>query len=64
MLRYCKKCVYPSIAVNLRMDDNNICSSCIVSEKFHNIGEKFWKERSKKFKDIIRDVLKKNNSNF
>ena len=62
--RYCKKCVYPSIAVNLRLDDDNICSSCQASAKFHDIGEKFWKERREKFKEILNNVLKNNNSNF
>ena len=62
--RYCKKCVYPAIAVNLRMDDDNICSSCRASEKFHSIGEKFWKGRKEKFKEILNSTLKNNNSNF
>ena len=63
-IRYCKKCVYPSIAVNLRLDDDNICSGCRASEKFHAIGEKSWKERREKFKKILNSVLKNNNSNF
>ena len=46
-IKYCKKCVYPSIAVNLRLDDENICSGCRASEKSQAIGEdlpvNYWK---------------------
>ena len=31
---YCKKCVYPSVAVNLRTDSAGVCSACRVAEQF------------------------------
>ena len=63
-LRYCSKCVYPHSAVNLQMEENNICSACEVG-KYHEINEsEFWKIREKKFQRIVSRIKKNNNSNY
>lgn len=64
-MRYCKRCVYPEVAVNLYIDEEGVCSSCRTFEKFNNLTSEFWEKRKKKFEDIINEALKKNNgSNY
>tara|TARA_B100000029_G_scaffold87819_1_gene77849 strand:+ start:237 stop:1463 length:1227 start_codon:yes stop_codon:yes gene_type:complete len=63
-LRYCKSCVYPSIAVNLKLDDEQICSACRSREKFKELTEKYWDNRRKKFQKLIQESKKNNKSNY
>lgn len=55
---YCKKCTYPSIAVNLAMADDQICSGCVVHEEKMKID---WKSREIKFKELLLSYKSKNN---
>lgn len=61
---YCKKCVYPQLAVNLDIDEEGVCSSCKTFEKFEQLPFEFWEKRKKIFEDIINDRLKNNTSNY
>lgn len=58
-MKYCKRCVYPEITVNLNIDEDGICSSCRVFEKFELLGSDFWKKRKKRFEQIIEEALAK-----
>lgn len=55
---YCKKCVNPIIAVNLSMNENMICSACIVSDEKFTIN---WSEREEVFKKLLYSYKSKNN---
>jgi N-acetyl sugar amidotransferase len=63
---YCKKCVYPITAVNLKLEEDGICSACKVFELFEKITDDEWKVRRKKFEEIINTAKKNNvkNSNY
>lgn len=63
-MKYCKRCVYPAVAVNLSFDDEGVCSSCRTFESFNNLSQDFWAKRRKRFEDIINERLSKNNSEF
>ncbi len=63
-MRYCKRCVYPEIAVNLYIDEEGICSACRVEEQFQALSNDFWIERKKKFEKIISEIKAKNKSNY
>jgi len=63
-INYCKKCVYPIHAVNLSVDDDNVCTACRVSENFNKIPKKFWEDRKNKFKEILKNATKNNVSNY
>lgn len=63
-MKYCKRCVYPAVAVNLSFDDEGICSSCRTFEAFDQLSPEFWDKRRKRFEDIINDRLSKNTSEF
>ena len=56
---YCKKCTYPIVAVNLMINDEQICSGCIVHDEKLKAD---WKEREKKFKEILFSYKSKNSN--
>ena len=56
---YCKECVYPINAVNLRIDADGICSSCKVHKANLKIGKILLKKREKQFKKILIEYKKK-----
>jgi len=63
-MRYCKKCVYPEVAVNLYIDEEGICSGCRTAEKFDALTSGFWEQRKKRFEDIISSIKKTSHSNY
>jgi len=63
-MRYCKRCVYPEIAVNLYIDDEGICSACRVAEQFDELTEEFWENRKGKFEKIVKEIIGENKSQY
>jgi N-acetyl sugar amidotransferase len=63
-MKYCTRCVYPAVAVNLSFDDDGVCSSCRTFEAFAALAPEFWDQRRKRFEDIINQRLAKNTSEF
>jgi len=63
-MRYCKRCVYPEVAVNLYVDDEDICSACHAIDEVDGADEETWKQRKKVFERILEDTLKGNTSNY
>lgn len=63
-MKYCKRCVYPEIAVNLSFDEKGICSSCRAFEKSSVLSEDFWTQRRIRFESIIEEIKKNNTSNY
>ncbi len=59
---YCKNCVYPTNAVALSVNENGICSACEYHEAYNSISKSEWKERKKKFEDILKSY--KSNTNY
>ncbi|HRE40708.1 MAG TPA: N-acetyl sugar amidotransferase [Ignavibacteria bacterium] len=63
-MRYCTKCVYPMVSVNLDIDDDGVCSSCRTFELFEELNSDFWDKRKKKFDEIIEKRKKENKDNY
>jgi N-acetyl sugar amidotransferase len=63
-MTYCKECLYPAIAVNLSLNDNGVCSSCLSHKKFLKLSKVFWDQRKEKLKKILLKNKKFNNSNY
>lgn len=63
-MKYCSRCTYPSITVNLEMDENYVCSSCQSQEKFKELTPEFWQKRKKIFEGILEETIKNNKSNY
>ena len=61
---FCKKCVYPVSAVNLDLDDDEVCSSCRVYEEINEISDKEWKNRENKLVELIEENKKKYNPDY
>ncbi len=63
-MQYCKKCVYPFVAVNLDIAEDGICSSCKTFEKSEELSDDFWAKRKGRFKAVIEETLNNNKSNY
>jgi N-acetyl sugar amidotransferase len=61
---YCKKCVYPTISVNLEIGKDGICASCKTFDEFNSLTFYDWQERKNKFETIVEQIRKNNNSNY
>lgn len=64
MMRYCKKCVYPVVAVNINVDEDGVCSACRAAELYNQLASEHWDRRKKKFEDILGETLKKSTANY
>ena len=58
---YCSKCTYPVVAVNITLDNKNVCSGCTVHEEKLKVD---WNKREKKFKEILQNYKSTNGSNY
>lgn len=63
-MRYCKRCVYPEIAVNLYMDPDGVCGACRTEEGFQQLSADFWAQRKKKFEQLLDKMIPKSKSNY
>ena len=63
-MKYCSLCLYPNIAVNLKINDNSVCSSCSSRKKFVKIDKNSWDKRKKLLQKIFNEYKKKNKSNY
>ncbi len=58
---YCSKCVYPSLAVYITMEEGNVCSGCRVSGQKGGID---WEERQKLLIETIKESKIKSGANY
>lgn len=63
-MRYCTRCVYPIIAVNLHVDEEGVCSSCRVFEQFGQLTPEHWARRKARFEEILEETRRRNRSNY
>ena len=63
-MRYCKRCVYSEVAVNVIFDEEGICSACRVAEEFDKLTPEFWGERERKFRTTIGSYIRRNGENY
>lgn len=63
-MRYCRRCVYPEIAVNNLFDDEGVCSACRVAEEFAELTPGFWRQREAKFREILDDAHRRSHSDY
>lgn len=60
-MKYCKRCTYPIVAVNLSVNDDGVCSGCITHDEKVNIN---WKEREEEFKELVFKYKDNSNKNY
>ncbi|MBD3426537.1 MAG: N-acetyl sugar amidotransferase [Candidatus Omnitrophica bacterium] len=63
-MKYCNRCVYPEVAVNLFIDDEGVCSACRTAEEFNQLTDTFWEERKKRFEKVLAQAVSGNTSNY
>jgi N-acetyl sugar amidotransferase len=61
---YCRRCVYPVLAVNLHTDAEGVCSACRVAEQFEHMTEEFWIGRKRLFEETIGKILAKRKGDY
>ena len=63
-MQYCKRCVYPVIAVNVHTDTEGVCSACRVAEQFERLDEDFWTRRRLLFEETIGKLVAKRKGEY
>jgi len=63
-MRYCNKCVYPEIAVNIIFDGDGICSACISAQEYEEVSQENWQQRKKKFIELLEVGRKKSQCEY
>jgi N-acetyl sugar amidotransferase len=61
---YCRRCVYPVLAVNLHTDSEGICSACRVAEQFERMTDEFWAGRKRLFEETIEKIIAKRSGDY
>lgn len=56
-VRYCSRCVYPSLAVATILDDEGVCNACRNSEEFaETVDAAFWAQRKQRFERLVEEA--------
>jgi len=63
-MQYCRRCVYPVIAVNVHTDTEGVCSACRVAEQFERLDEDFWTRRKLLFEETIGKLVAKRKGEY
>ena len=63
-MRYCLRCVYPEVAVNVALDDEGICGACRVAEEYNQLTEEFWAGRRERFEELISQYRRPSQDNY
>lgn len=63
-MRYCARCTYPMIAVNLDVDEEGVCSSCRAFEAFEQLPPEFWQQRRELFGRLVDEIRARGQSEY
>lgn len=63
-IRYCAKCLYPELAVNLTLDDEGVCGACRLQEQISSLTDEEWETRRSVFLRVITEARKKAESDY
>jgi N-acetyl sugar amidotransferase len=61
---YCKKCLYPSVAVNILLDQQGVCGACHFQAQVEKLTKNDWDKRRAKLEMIISDSKGKSQSGY
>ncbi len=56
-MKYCSRCVYPTVAVNLDISGDE-CSACTSNEQFRFQDDLFWASRKSSFDSLVESIKK------
>ena len=60
-MRWCKKCVYPEVAVDFSFNDEGICSGCLVKDEIKEID---WDKKLEDLRIVTEKYRLKDGSNY
>lgn len=61
---YCVRCTYPTIAVNLSLDAEGVCTACRTAEAFDTLTPEFWARRRRRFEQTIEEIRGQRTSDY
>jgi imidazoleglycerol phosphate synthase cyclase subunit len=64
-IRWCKKCLYPSMsATPLEFDENGVCTGCLMAEAKKAIPASDWKRRLGMLRELVDRCRSRTESNY
>ena len=60
-MKYCITCFYPDTKPDIEFNKEGVCSACVSFKKRETIN---WKDREKKFVEIVKKIKTRNNGNY
>lgn len=63
-VQYCQRCVYPTLAVNLSLDDEGVCTSCRTFEAFEQLTPDFWDRRRQRFERTVEEIRRTSKADY
>ena len=64
-VRWCSKCVYPSISASpLEFDDDGVCTGCLVGKAKNDIPSSEWERRRELLKMLLDEYRSKDGSRY
>jgi N-acetyl sugar amidotransferase len=60
-MNWCKRCVYPEVAVDFSFNDEGICSGCLNKDEIKNID---WDKKIVDLKNLVEVYRSKDGSNY
>ena len=61
-MKYCSRCVYPTVAVNLVIN-GNVCSACQAEEE-NESSEVNWEKRAQEFRELAEKIKSESTGNY
>lgn len=62
--RYCRRCLYPGVSVNLTFDGDGVCSACLLQDQVDALTPEFWTVRLRKWQALIADAKSRSDTNY
>ncbi len=63
-IRYCRRCLYPSVSVNLTFDHEGVCSACLLQGQMNALTLEFWEARQKRWQRLVDEAKQMSDSNY
>lgn len=63
-LKYCNRCLYPALSVNLILDDHGVCSACLLQDQMNELPPDSWKQRELKWRELVEAAKSRSESNY
>ena len=63
-ISYCRRCVNPSVSVNLAFNNEGVCSACVLQDQMDALTKDFWAARRLKWQALVEEAKGKSRSGY